>query len=61
MGVPSGTAAQITSMSALDTAMQPSVQSQPTRLASQGVPWMKMSPPGGTPRAAACARSAAFG
>src|SRR5262245_52318936 len=49
IGVPSGTAFQMTSMSALATAMQPSVQSPPAMAYQTGVPWMKMSPPGDTP------------
>jgi hypothetical protein len=55
-------------MSALDKAMQPSVQSelgQRSMLAriraSFGWPWIMMSPPGETPARRAAARSAAFG
>jgi len=59
IGVPTGTRCQTASISAFVTAMQPSVQS--IREPGGVAPWIMMSPPGSTPRAAACRRSASFG
>jgi hypothetical protein len=65
-GVSSGTSRQISSISALVTAMHPSVQSisrcaLPMYPRPFGRPWIMMSPPGFTPAASARARSEPFG
>jgi hypothetical protein len=63
IGVPSGTVCHSSSISAFDSAMQPSVQSPGRRPAGSqlGWPWMKIAPPGERPCAAAKALSAALG
>ena len=66
IGVPSGTAAQISAISELLTAMHPSVQSngasaQENKPSPFGEPWIIIEPPGDTFRAAAFASSAEFG
>lgn len=55
IGVPSGTICHSASISALEAAMQPSVQSPGRRPngSQLGCPWMKIAPPGERPRAAA--------
>lgn len=66
IGVPSGTAFQISSISSFVTAIQPSVQSlawceAPIQLYPFGKPCTNTSPPGEKPFARAAARSRAFG